>query len=72
MVKKEVISERRLNIMGVVGSYQPWKKDNQAMRESGKLGQSGGYFLEGVRVLYGSFAYGPIEEMGESRKRPTD
>ena len=44
MVKKEVISERRLNIMGVVGSYQPWKKDNQAMRESGKLGQIGGYF----------------------------
>ena len=27
-------------------------------------------FLEGVRVLYGSFAYGHIEEMGESRKGP--
>ena len=29
--------------MGVVGSYQLWEKDHQAMRESGKLGQTGGY-----------------------------
>ena len=54
--------------MGAVGSYQPWKEDNQAMRESGKLGQTGGYSLEGVRVLYESLVYGPIEEMGESRE----
>ena len=47
MVKKEVISDGRLNIMGVVGNCQPWKKDNQAMRESGKLDQTGGYFPGG-------------------------
>ena len=47
MVKKEVISDIRLNIMGVLGSCQPWKKDNQAMRESGKLGQTKGYFPGG-------------------------
>ena len=35
--------EERLKIMGAVGSYQPWEKDNQAMWESGKLGQTGGY-----------------------------
>ena len=39
--------KERLKIMGAVGSYQPWKKDNQAMRESGKLGQTGGYFAGG-------------------------
>ena len=68
MVNKEVTSERRLKIMGVVGSCHPWMKDNQTMRESGKLGQTGGYSLEGVRVWYGSLVYGPIEEMGEFRK----
>ena len=38
MVKKEVISERRLNIMGVVGGYQPWKKENQVMRDEWEVG----------------------------------
>ena len=60
--------EERLKIMGAVGSYQPWEKDNQAMRESGELDQAGGYLPEGVRASYGSLVYGPIEEMGESRK----
>ena len=68
VVKKGVISEKKWIVMGVIGSYQPWKKDNQAMRGTGKLGQIGGYSLEGVRVSYGSLVYGPIEEMGESRK----
>ena len=27
-------------------------------------------FLEGVRVLYGSLAYGPTVELGESKKGP--
>ena len=60
--------EERLKIMGAVGSCYPRKKDNQALRGSGKLGQIGGYLSEGVRALYGLFVYGPIEEMGESRK----
>ena len=43
-VRKEVISEKKWINMGVMGSCHPWKKDNQAMRESGKSGQTGGYF----------------------------
>ena len=68
VAKKGVISEKKWIVMRVMGSYQPWKKNNQAMRGSGKLGQTGGYSLEGVRVSYGSLVYGPSEEMGESRK----
>ena len=41
------IREGRLKIMGVVDSYQPWEKDHQAMRRSGKLRQTGGYFAGG-------------------------
>ena len=35
--------EERLKIMGAVGSCYPRKKDNQALRGSGKLGQIGAY-----------------------------
>ena len=47
VVRKEVIYEKKWIIMGVMGSCHPWKKDNQAMRESGKLGQTRGYFPGG-------------------------
>ena len=55
MVKKEVISEKRWIIMGVMDSYHPWKKENQAMREKWEVG---------------SIAYGPTKEMVEFRKSP--
>ena len=35
---REVISERRLIIMGIVSSYQPWKEENQAMRDEWEVG----------------------------------
>ena len=41
------IREGRLKIMGAMGSYQPWEKDHQAMTESGKLGQTEGYYAGG-------------------------
>ena len=56
---REVISERRLIIMGIVGGYQPRKKENHAMRDEwevgslwwllswGKLGYFEGYLLMG-------------------------
>ena len=56
--------KERLKIMGAVGSYQLWKKDSQAMRESGKL-----FCWKEVRVLRGRQPLGLSRE-GEFKQRP--
>ena len=48
-----------------MGSYQPWKKDSQGMRESGKL-----LYWKVVRVLRGYQSIGHSREMENSEKDP--
>ena len=46
-----------------MGSYPPWKKDDQRMWVSGKLGQTGSYF-QGRKLRYP----GSRDPMGHSGK----
>ncbi|XP_057522478.1 probable polygalacturonase At3g15720 [Amaranthus tricolor] len=68
--QKEVISERRLNIMEVVGSYQPWKKENQVMRDEWEVGSI--WRLLSWRELWyfeGHLLMGQLRNLENSRKK---
>ena len=58
--------------MRAVGSYQPWEKDSQAMRESGKLGQTGSYFAGGRLGYLEVISLWASQGRREFRQRPID